>query len=96
MSLHGSAFEFHDDQHLKARNFFLPAAARSRSGSYNNYGGTLGGPIVKNKLFFFFSYDATRQKLALTPHTYSDCRHRTVFQRYLPVQLRRDCTSTAP
>jgi hypothetical protein len=61
-SLHGSLFEFHDDQHLKARNFFQPANRDKPLSIYNNYGGTLGGPIVKNKLFYFFSYDATRQR----------------------------------
>ena len=57
---HGGLFEFHDNQHLKARNFFQPVGREKPLGIYNNYGGTLGGPIVKNKLFFFFSYDATR------------------------------------
>jgi Outer membrane receptor proteins, mostly Fe transport len=61
-NLHGSLFEFHDDQHLKARNFFQPANVNKPLSIYNNYGGTLGGPIVKNKLFYFFSYDATRQR----------------------------------
>jgi len=59
-TFHGGLFEFHDNQHLKARNFFQPAGRDKPLGIYNNYGGTLGGPIVKNKLFFFFSYDATR------------------------------------
>ncbi len=54
---HGSAFEFHDDQHLKARNFFQQAGVDKPLSIYNNYGVTLGGPIVKNKLFFFGSWD---------------------------------------
>ena len=29
---------------------------------YNNYGGTIGGPIKKNKLFYFYSFDGTRQR----------------------------------
>lgn len=60
--LHGSAFEFHDDQHLKARNFFQKAGVDKPLSIYNNYGLTLGGPIVKNKLFFFGSWDVTRQR----------------------------------
>jgi hypothetical protein len=60
--LHGSLFEFHDDQHLKSRNFFQPSNRDKPLSIYNNYGGTLGGPIVKNKLFYFFSYDSTRQR----------------------------------
>ena len=59
---HGSAFEFHDNQHLKARNFFQAPGVDKPLSIYNNYGGTFGGPILKNKLFFFGSYDGTRQR----------------------------------
>ncbi|HEY3940720.1 MAG TPA: TonB-dependent receptor [Bryobacteraceae bacterium] len=60
--IHGSAFEFHDDQHLKARNFFQPAGTIKPLSIYNNFGGTVGGPIKKNKLFYFVSFDGTRQR----------------------------------
>jgi len=93
--LHGSAFEFHDDQHLKARNFFQPAGTQKPVGIYNNYGGTLGGPIIKNKLFWFFSYDATRTKLGSVA-TYSvptaDIRTGD-FSRYLPTSSGGTCTA---
>ena len=56
---HGSLFEFHDNDHLKARNFF---AAVKPLRIYNNYGATIGGPIKKNKLFFFYSFDGSRQR----------------------------------
>lgn len=59
---HGSAFEFHDNQHLKARNFFQAAGVDKPLSIFNNYGVTLGGPVIKNKLFFFGSWDATRQR----------------------------------
>jgi hypothetical protein len=66
---HGSVFEYHDDQHLKALNYFAKAnpnadgsAQRKPLRIYNNYGGTIGGPIKKNKLFFFYSFDGTRQR----------------------------------
>ncbi|HMC58919.1 MAG TPA: carboxypeptidase-like regulatory domain-containing protein, partial [Candidatus Solibacter sp.] len=66
---HGSLFEYHDDQHLKAVNYFAKAnpladgtASPKPLSIYNNYGGTLGGPIKKNKLFFFYSFDGTRQR----------------------------------
>ena len=60
--IHGSAFEFHNDQHLNARNFFLSPTADKPVGIYNNYGATLGGPIKKDKLFYFVSFDGTNQK----------------------------------
>jgi hypothetical protein len=69
-SIHGSAFEFHDDQHLKARNFFQAAGTAKPLSIYNNFGGTIGGPIKKNKLFYFLSYDGTRQRQA-SPGFYS-------------------------
>jgi outer membrane receptor protein involved in Fe transport len=60
--LHGSAFEFHNNQHLNARNFFLSPSVDKPVGIYNNYGATLGGPVLKNKLFYFLSFDGTNQK----------------------------------
>jgi Carboxypeptidase regulatory-like domain/TonB dependent receptor len=60
--IHGSAFEFHNDQALNARNFFLQAGQAKPTGIYNNWGGTIGGPILKNKLFYFGSFDGTNQK----------------------------------
>ena len=66
---HGSLFEYHDNQHLKAFNYFAKANPRADGTAnpkplriYNNYGGTIGGPIKKNKLFFFYSFDGTRQR----------------------------------
>jgi hypothetical protein len=61
-SIHGSAYEFHDDQHLKARNFFQAAGTDKPLSIYNNFGATIGGPIKKNRLFYFMSYDGTRQR----------------------------------
>ena len=60
--IHGSAFEFHNDQHLNSRAFFQAAGTDKPLAIYNNFGGTVGGPIKKNKLFYFLSYDGTRQK----------------------------------
>lgn len=63
-AIHGSAYEFHDDQHLKARNFFQAPGTDIPLSIYNNYGGTVGGPIKKNKLFYFLSFDGTGQRQA--------------------------------
>ena len=60
---HGEAYEFNNNNGMKARPFFLPANQRKPKAIENDLGGTLGGPILKNKLFFFASYEAdlTRQ-----------------------------------
>ena len=62
--LHGSAFDYDNDQHMNARNFFLQPGIAKPVAIYNNYGGTIGGPIVKDKLFYFGSFDGTNQKLS--------------------------------
>jgi hypothetical protein len=53
---HGDAFEFFRNGALNARNFF---AATTDSLKRNQFGGTIGGPILKNKLFFFAGYQGT-------------------------------------
>jgi hypothetical protein len=56
--LHGSGFEFLRNTALDARNFFSPERSFYRQ---NQYGGTVGGPIRQNKVFFFSDYQGTRQ-----------------------------------
>lgn len=54
----GSAFLFHNNEGLNANTFFNNAFGIAKTPlSRNTYGGTLGGPIVKNKLFFFASWE---------------------------------------
>ena len=54
--LHGSAFEFLRNGDLNARNFF---AASHDLLKRNQFGGSLGGPIKKDRLFFFGTYQGT-------------------------------------
>lgn len=54
---HGSLFEFNRNRDLAARNYFLLPSARNPSFNRNEYGGSFGGPILRNKLFFFFAYE---------------------------------------
>jgi hypothetical protein len=61
-NFHGSAFEYHSDQALKARDYFRPPQNAKGKFIQNQYGGTLGGPIIKNKLFFFGSYEGTKNR----------------------------------
>jgi hypothetical protein len=55
-AFHGNVFEFFRNGELNARNFFAPARDTLKR---NQYGGTVGGPIKKDKLFFFFGYQNT-------------------------------------
>ena len=50
---HGSLFEYLQNDFFNARDYFSPTVARVR---WNLFGGTLGGPVLHNKLFFFFTY----------------------------------------
>jgi hypothetical protein len=60
-SWHGSAFEFHRNTIFTANDFFNNRSGVDRPKLIRNvFGGTLGGPIVKDKLFFFYSYEGRR------------------------------------
>ena len=62
--LHGSLFEFVRNEKLDATNFFANrSGAEKPTLRQNQFGGTLGGPIIKNKTFGFFSYQGTRIRL---------------------------------
>ena len=57
--LHGSAFEYHTNQRLKAKPWVLPQGASKPKLVNNEFGGTLGGPILKDHVFYFMSYEGT-------------------------------------
>ena len=57
--MHGSAFEFLRNGVFNARNFF---AARRDSLKRSQFGGTIGGPVIKDRLFYFGSYQGTRTR----------------------------------
>ncbi|MCI0456292.1 MAG: carboxypeptidase-like regulatory domain-containing protein [Gemmataceae bacterium] len=62
---HGTAFEFFRNDQLDARNFFdrIPKPAKLRQ---NQFGASVGGPILKDQLFFFGNYEGTRTRQGLT------------------------------
>ncbi len=61
--LHGSAFGFLRNDAFDARNFFDVAKPEFRQ---SQFGGTVGGPVIKNKAFFFGNYEGLRLAKALT------------------------------
>jgi hypothetical protein len=66
-AFHGSGYEFARNSALDAANFFenaggIPKAPFTR----NQFGGTIGGPIVKNRTFFFADYEGIRQSKGIT------------------------------
>jgi hypothetical protein len=65
-NLHGSAFEFVRNNIFDAKNFFDSPTAHIPPFRQNDFGGTLGGPIKKDKTFFFASYEGQRVRKALT------------------------------
>src|SRR6202521_4602698 len=69
---HGSAFEFYRDTFLDAKNY-MAGGCKDLQGNFkkdcrspfhqNQFGGTIGGPIFRDKAFFFFSYQGLHQKV---------------------------------
>jgi hypothetical protein len=63
---HGSVFEFHRNAALDARNFFAPATEPKPKYLRNQFGGAIGGPIVRDRTFFFADYEGTRSREGIT------------------------------
>jgi hypothetical protein len=64
--LHGSLFEFVRNDVFNAKNFFDSQTAPIPPFRQNQYGGSLGGPVIKNRTFFFVDYEGQRIEKSLT------------------------------
>jgi hypothetical protein len=60
-TLHGTVWEFNRNTSLNATGFFKPTSGQKPSLSRNQYGGVIGGPIVRDRSFFFVNYEGFRQ-----------------------------------
>ncbi len=65
--VHGSAFEFLRNEALNACNFFQSVDPVKPDYRRHQFGGTLGGPLVRNRTFFFVDYQGQRQSIGRTP-----------------------------
>ena len=60
--IHGSAFEYHNNNQMKAKPFFMPQGERNPKLVYNQFGATVGGPVKRDRIFYFVSYEGTRDR----------------------------------
>ena len=65
-AIHGTAFEFFRHEALNARNFFAPTSAVEPQFRRNQFGGVLGGPLRRDRTFFFVDYQGQRQTIGRT------------------------------
>ncbi|HSE31165.1 MAG TPA: carboxypeptidase-like regulatory domain-containing protein, partial [Pyrinomonadaceae bacterium] len=64
--VHGSAFEFLRNAALDGRNFFAPSTEPKPKYIRNQFGGAIGGPIKRDRTFFFADYEGTRSREGIT------------------------------
>ena len=63
--VHGSFFEYFRSHHLDARNFFNKKPASANIFHNNQYGGSLGGPILRDRTFGFLAYEGQQEKVGI-------------------------------
>ncbi|HEU4391085.1 MAG TPA: TonB-dependent receptor, partial [Blastocatellia bacterium] len=93
----GSVYEFLRNSSLDAKNFFDDAAAKIPTFRRNQFGGTIGGPIKKDRVFFFFNYEGLRQSQGQTGLQFVP--NANVHQGMLPCAALNNtagCTASTP
>jgi len=68
-ALHGDFFEYFRNNALDARNYFDQSSAPKAPFHNNQFGGAIGGPIVKDKTFFFLDYEGQRENVGVVSLT---------------------------
>src|SRR5580700_11482506 len=64
-ALHGGFFEYFRNDALDARNYFDPTSAPKAAFHNNQFGGSLGGPIIKDRTFFYVDYEGQRENVGV-------------------------------
>lgn len=62
-NFHGTAVEYFRNNALDARNYFNPVGQTQAPFHNNQFGGSIGGPIIRNRTFFFFNYEGQRESV---------------------------------
>ena len=83
-SIHGTAYAFGRDTPLDARNWFNPVSQAKNPRNLEQFGGTVGGPLIKDKLFYFGGYEGQRYTVGNTSQ----------FQSYVQGTLGGDPTNS--
>jgi hypothetical protein len=65
-AFHGTAYEFLRNRSLDARNYFAPSGTSAPQYQRNQFGFSIGGPVIKDRTFFFGDYEGTRLREGLT------------------------------
>lgn len=65
-TIHGSAYEFFRNDKLDARNYFNPDSQPKTAFRNNQFGFNLGGPVIKDRTFWFVSYEGQRERVGLS------------------------------
>jgi hypothetical protein len=68
-NFHGTVYEFFRNSDLNAKNFFDPSFYKKPVAQRNTFGASVGGPILRDKAFFFFDYDGLRWQQGLSRTT---------------------------
>ncbi len=89
---HGTAYEFIRNRELNARNFFASATTHKPQFTRNQFGASMGGPFVRDKLFFFLNYEGNRQRQdqILTRQVFTDAQKAGDFSSQLGSQIGTD------
>jgi hypothetical protein len=87
-TLRGSAFEYLTHDKLRARNFFLPAGRDKTKDNKSVFGGTLGGPVKRDRLFYFVSVESTIQRTIGGPYVAQASGSTSQFLSLPPAAIR--------